>query len=189
MEERNIGNGMEDALLPDGWSEGDDLFAPAGAGPTTEATEGSVSPAGAEEGAPRTYRLKVNHEEKEVTLSDEEVVARLQKSYAFDAMKERREGTRDLGAEVRQLQRLYPDFKEMPDEVAHLAAQGESLLTAYAVWQGQQAQKAAESLREENRVLKQNASAAARAPVKGVSGGGNNAKQSEFERGFDSIAW
>ena len=100
MEEQIIGNGMEDALLPDGWSEGEDLFAPEGTDPTTEAPEGSVSPAGAEETAPRTYRLKVNHEEKEVTLSEEEVVARLQKSYAFDAMKERREGTRDLGAEV-----------------------------------------------------------------------------------------
>ena len=187
MEEQIIGNGMEDALLPDGWSEGEDLFAPEGTDPTTEAPEGSVSPAGAEETAPRTYRLKVNHEEKEVTLSEEEVVARLQKSYAFDAMKERREGTRDLGAEVRQLQRLYPDFKEMPDEVAHLAAQGESLLTAYAVWQGQQAQKAAQELREENRVLKQNASAAARAPVKGVSGGPAKQRLSDFERGMDLI--
>ena len=187
MEEQIIGNGMEDALLPDGWSEGADLFAPEGTDPTTEAPEGSVSPAGAEETAPRTYRLKVNHEEKEVTLSEEEVVARLQKSYAFDAMKERREGTRDLGAEVRQLQRLYPDFKEMPDEVAHLAAQGESLLTAYAVWQGQQAQKAADSLREENRVLKQNASAAARAPVKGVSGGTAKQRLSDFERGMDLV--
>ena len=187
MEERNIGNGMEDALLPDGWSEGENLFAPGSAEPTTQGEEGSVSPAGAEEGAPMTYRLKVNHEEKEVTLSDEEVVARLQKSYAFDAMKERREGTRDLGAEVRQLQRLYPDFKEMPDEVAHLAAQGESLLTAYAVWQGQQAQKAADSLREENRVLKQNASAAARAPVKGVSGGTAKQRLSDFERGMDLV--
>ena len=187
MEERNIGNGMEDALLPDGWSEGENLFAPGSAEPTTQGEEGSVSPAGAEEGAPRTYRLKVNHEEKEVTLSDEEVVARLQKSYAFDAMKERREGTRDLGAEVRQLQRLYPDFKEMPDEVSHLAAQGESLLTAYAVWQGQQAQKAADSLREENRVLKQNASAAARAPVKGVSGGTAKQRLSDFERGMDLV--
>lgn len=187
MEERNIGNGMEDALLPDGWSEGENLFAPGSAEPTTQGEEGSVSPAGAEEGAPRTYRLKVNHEEKEVTLSDEEVVARLQKSYAFDAMKERREGTRDLAAEVRQLQRLYPDFKEMPDEVAHLAAQGESLLTAYAVWQGRQAQKAADSLREENRVLKQNASAAARAPVKGVSGGTAKQRLSDFERGMDLV--
>lgn len=187
MEEQIIGNGMEDALLPDGWSEGADLFAPEGTDPTTEAPEGSVSPAGAEETAPRTYRLKVNHEEKEVTLSEEEVVARLQKSYAFDAMKERREGTRDLGAEVRQLQRLYPDFKEMPDEVAHLAAQGESLLTAYAVWQGQQAQKAAQELREENHVLKQNASAAARAPVKGVSGGTAKQRLSDFERGMDLI--
>ena len=182
-------NAMEDSLLPDGWREGEDLFAPEGEGPTTAEPEGGDSPAGAEEAAPRTYKLKVNHEEKEVTLSEEEVVARLQKSYAFDAMKERRDGTRDFAAEVRQLQRLYPDFKEMPDEVAHLAAEGESLLTAYAVWQGRQAQKAAESLKEENRVLKQNAAAAARAPVKGVSGGGaSRQKTSDFERGFDG-AW
>ena len=184
-------NAMEDSLLPEGWQEGEDLFASdAGeGGPITEAHGGGIPTAGeeAKAEAPRTYRLKVNHEEKEVTLSQDEVVARLQKSYAFDAMKERREGTRDLGAEVRQLQRLYPDFKEMPDEVAHLAAQGESLLTAYAVWQGQQAQKAAQELREENRVLKQNASAAARAPVKGVSGGTAKQRLSDFERGMDLV--
>ena len=132
--EQNLSNGMEEALLPDGWQEGEDLLAaPDDAAPTTD---------GAEERSEKTYRLKVNHEEKEVTLSDEEVVARLQKSYAFDALKERQEGTRDYAGEIRQLQRLYPEFKEMPDEVAHLAAEGESLLTAYAVWQGRQAQKA-----------------------------------------------
>ena len=185
-------NAMEDSLLPEGWQEGEDLFAQSAGegGLTTEASEGGIPAAGyaVKTEAPRTYRLKVNHEEKEVTLSEDEVVARLQKSYAFDAMKERRD--RDYAAEVRQLQRLYPEFREMPDEVAHLAAEGESLLTAYAVWQGREAQKIAESLREENRVLRQNASAAAKAPVKGVSGGGAaRGRSSDFERGFESVEW
>ena len=179
--EQNLSNGMEEALLPDGWQEGEDLLAaPDDAAPTTD---------GAEERSEKTYRLKVNHEEKEVTLSDEEVVARLQKSYAFDALKERQEGTRDYAGEIRQLQRLYPEFKEMPDEVAHLAAEGESLLTAYAVWQGRQAQKAAEQYREENRVLKQNAAAAAKAPVRGSGGGTSRQGRSDFERGFESVEW
>ena len=185
-------NAMEDSLLPEGWQEGEDLFAgDAGeGGPTTDAHDGGIPTAGGEAKAeaPRTYRLKVNHEEKEVTLSEDEVVARLQKSYAFDAMKERRD--RDYAAEVRQLQRLYPDFREMPDEVAHLAAEGESLLTAYALWQGRQAENEVRSLREENRVLRQNVSAAARAPVKGVSGGGAaRGRSSDFERGFESVEW
>ena len=48
----------------------------------------------------------------------------------------------------------------------------------------------AESLREENRVLRQNVSAAARAPVKGVSGGGAaRGRSSDFERGFESVEW
>ena len=103
-------------------------------------------------------------------------------------MKERRD--RDYAAEVRQLQRLYPDFREMPDEVANLAAEGESLLAAYALWQGRQAEKEVRSLREENRVLRQNVSAAARAPVKGVMGGGAaRGRSSDFERGFESVEW
>ena len=74
--------------------------------------------------------------------------------------------------------------------MAHLAAEGESLLTAYAVWQGREAEKRAQSLREENRVLRQNASAAARAPVKGVGGGAaSRGRSSDFERGFESVAW
>lgn len=192
MQEQEWNFGREEPLLPDGWSEGEDLFAGAEEAPlpTTEGAEDGVPAAGGADAPPRTYKLKVNHEEKEVTLSEEEVVARLQKSYAFDAMKERREGARDYAEEVRQLQRLYPDFTEIPDEVAHLAAQGESLISAYAVWQGRQAEKAAQTLREENRVLKQNASAAARAPVKGVRGSGpSKGAGSDFERGFESVAW
>ena len=80
--------------------------------------------------------------------------------------------------------------REMPDEVANLAAEGESLLAAYALWQGRQAEKEVRSLREENRVLRQNVSAAARAPVKGVSGGGAaRGRSSDFERGFESVEW
>ena len=180
-------NGMEDALLPDGWSEGEDLLAPQEPLPTTEDPQGAVPAAGdAPQAPPRTYHLKVNHEEKDVTLTEEEVVARLQKSYAFDAIRDRR-GEQDFAAQVRHLQSLYPDFREMPDEVAQLAADGESLLTAYAVWQGREAQRAAQALREENQALKQNASAAARAPVKGVSGGSaHRGRMTDFERGLES---
>ena len=72
--------------------------------PTTENPEAENSPnagdgteVAAPDGAeadhtptPKTYRLRVNHEGKDVTLSDDEIIARLQKSYAWDAMQEQK---------------------------------------------------------------------------------------------------
>ena len=79
---------------------------------------------------------------------------------------------RDFVKEVQQLKALYPDFKEMPDEVAKAAVGGANLLTAYVAYREQQTRKAAETLEKENEVLRQNAAAAAKAPVRGITGGG-----------------
>lgn len=196
----------------------------------------------------RILTLKVNHEAQEVdidSMTDEELIAALQKSRAFDAMKDEQakaryrevyheqvaEGmtpaaaklvaanevggknypledtaepekpstpaptvqtpTRDFVQEVQQLKALYPDFKEMPEEVAKAAANGANLLTAYLAYREKQTSKAAASLKKENEVLKQNAASAAKAPVKGVTGGGatNTKPQHKLLDGFDDDTW
>ena len=97
---------------------------------------------------------------------------------------------RDLAAEFAQLKAVYPDFTEMPDEVAHAVANGANALMAYVAYRGKQSEKAAASLKKENAVLKQNAAAAAKAPVKGVTGGGAAPKpKSDLLAGFDSDDW
>lgn len=193
----------------------------------------------------RILKLKVNHEDQEVdieSMTDDELIAALQKSRAFDALKDEQakaryrevyheqvsEGmtpaaarlvaanevggknypledtaepekpstpaptvqtqTRDFVQEVNQLKALYPDFKEMPDEVAVAVSNGANLLTAYLAYREKQNSKAAASLKKENEVLKQNAASAAKAPVKGVTGGGatNTKPQNDLLKGFDS---
>ena len=193
----------------------------------------------------RILKLKVNHEDQEVdieSMTDDELIAALQKSRAFDALKDEQakaryrevyheqvsEGmtpaaarlvaanevggknypledtaepekpstpaptvqtqTRDFVQEVNQLKALYPDFKEMPDEVAVAVSNGANLLTAYLAYREKQTTKAAASLKKENEVLKQNAASAAKAPVRGVTGGGatNTKPQNDLLKGFDS---
>ena len=203
----------------------------------------------------RILKLKVNHQDQEVdidSMSDEELISALQKSRAFDAMKDDQmkakyrevyqdqidagmteaaarmiaanecggktyslkdpepapasEPTpapvaplpqkatppvRDLAKELKQLRQMYPDFKETPDEVAIAYAGGADLLTAYVAYREKQTSKAAASLRRENEVLKQNAASAARAPVKGVTGGGatDTKPKNNLLAGFDSDDW
>lgn len=200
----------------------------------------------------RVLKLKVNHEEQEVDvngMTDEELVAQLQKARAFDAMKDDQAKARyrqiyqdqiDAGMtasiaklvannemgkeypledpaeepaapvetpapkvepaapaprnfvqEVQQLKALYPDFKETPDEVAMAVAQGTPLLTAYVAYREKQTTKTAASLKQENEVLKHNAASAAKAPVKGVTGGGatNQKPTNPFVSGFSSDEW
>ena len=278
---------LEDAILPDGWSEGDDFFAdpstwsgnvkapdeapetPDEAEPTdpapeseeapttgeTEETDGQSAEPETEEPAsgqtettvksPRILKLKVNHGDQEVdinSMSDEELIEAFQKAKAFDANRERQNqakyrqvyqeqidagmtdaaarmvaanecggksysltdtaesalaeveekpAERDFTAEVQQLKALYPDFKETPDEVALAVADGTNLLTAYVAYREKQTQKAAASLKKENEVLKHNAASAAKAPVKGVTGGGatDTKPKNNLLVGFDSDSW
>jgi hypothetical protein len=198
----------------------------------------------------RKLKLKVNHKDEEVdidAMSDDDLIALLQKGRAFDAIKEAENKrkfrevfqeqvdagmtdavariaaqaaaggktydledapeeaeaeapaeekpaqTRDFVAEVRQLKALYPDFKETPNEVAQAVANGASLLEAYTAYRVQQSNKTAAALKRENAKLKQDAATAAKAPVKGVTGGGKATppKKDPFEEGFDEalIGW
>ena len=95
-----------------------------------------------------------------------------------------------LAGEINQLKALFPDFQEMPDEVARACAQGVPLLTAYLAYRSRQSDKAAADTRRENAVLKQNASAAAKAPVRAVGGGGQaQTKVDPMLDAFDSDDW
>ena len=196
----------------------------------------------------RILKLKVNHKDQEVdieSMTDDELIEALQKSRAFDAMKDEQakaryrevyheqvsEGmtpaaarlvaanevggknypledtvepekpstpveapakpTRNFVDEVNQLKALYPEFKEMPDEVAKAVSNGANLLTAYIAYREKQNSKAAATLKKENEVLKQNAASAAKAPVKGITGGGatNTKPTPGILKGFDDDAW
>lgn len=95
---------------------------------------------------------------------------------------------RDYSAELQQLKAQHPELTALPNEVVQEAAEGKNVLLAYAQYEARQAKAQAEALRRENEIYKQNAAAAAKAPVKGTVGGGaaNDKGEDLFLRGFDS---
>lgn len=103
-------------------------------------------------------------------------------------------GQRDYEAEVTELLRARPQLvgKPIPDEVINEAtAGGKRLLDAYTDYESRGTRRETERLRKENSVLKQNAEAAARAPVKGTAGGGKTDTRASdpFLAGFNSDPW
>lgn len=100
---------------------------------------------------------------------------------------------RDFRKEVQDLYDAKPELrgKQLPDEVAHAAARGENLMKAYLAYEAKQEKAENAKLRKENKTLKQNAASAAKAPVKGVSGGGktDTTATDPFLSGFESEGW
>ena len=82
-------------------------------------------------------------------------------------------GEQDLHRQARDLVKAFPELrgKEAPEEVIRAAVQGENLTAAYARYA--LAQSRADNARMERELFarQQNAEAASRAPVRGVSGG------------------
>ena len=95
---------------------------------------------------------------------------------------------RDYAGEVQALYAARPELRgqDLPQEVARACVGGKSLTEAYNEYACRQRSDAAE-LRKENRILRQNAATAARAPVRGVTRGGATDSQAEdaFLRGFN----
>lgn len=94
---------------------------------------------------------------------------------------------RDFAREVRELYESRPELRgsDLPDAVVRACVDGQSLQEAYGDYTARQE---ADALRRENRILRQNAKAAAQAPVRGVSRGGSVEARPEdaFLKGFQS---
>ena len=88
------------------------------------------------------------------------------------------ENKRDFEAEANELIEAFPEFadgiKAVPNEVIFEATKpgGPSVLEAYKAYLERNEKAELAKLRKENSTLKQNAEAAARAPVRGVASGG-----------------
>ncbi len=99
---------------------------------------------------------------------------------------------RDLKAEVEALLELRPELRQpgarLPDAVAAAYARGGRPLTlVYLDYEARQKKAEYDAILKENRKLKQNAEAASRAPVRGVSRGGSTdpkPNDDPFLRGF-----
>lgn len=100
---------------------------------------------------------------------------------------------RDIQAEAKELIVARPDLKmqQLPTEVVDAWRSGENLLNAYNRYEARQKEAENQKLKKENNILKQNAAAAAKAPVKGVTGGAPTDTEPEdpFLKGFDSDPW
>ena len=101
---------------------------------------------------------------------------------------------RNFRGEVSELLRAFPKLKgqQLPQEVVDDAVKnGTPLVTAYSNWKDKADEAEKTALRKEKNTLKQNADAAARAPVRGVSKGGatDNKPEDPFIKGFNSDPW
>ena len=104
-------------------------------------------------------------------------------------------GQRDFKAEVAELFRAHPEARteQIPTEVTNDAiSNGKPLVQAYADWKARTASAKATRAERENKILKHNQAAAARAPVKKTTGGGatDNKPSDPFLDGFNNDdAW
>ena len=104
------------------------------------------------------------------------------------------DGGRDFKQEVADLFRTYPNARidGVPEEVSTAAlAENKPLVQAYAEWRAKTASAKATRTERENKILKQNQAAAARAPVKKVTGGGktDTSPTDAFLQGFNDDSW
>lgn len=102
--------------------------------------------------------------------------------------------TRDFRSEVADLLKAHPELKgtKLPDAVVQACVvSGRPLISAYDEYSRKQSEAENRALKAQNKRLKQNADAATRAPVRGVSKGGAAANEPDdpFIRGFNSDRW
>ena len=103
-------------------------------------------------------------------------------------------GKRDYAGEVADLLKVHPELRgtQLPDEVVNACVvEGRSLVGAYEAYMRKQTEAENKAVKAENKRLKQNADAARRAPVRGVSKGGAPKVEPDdpFLIGFNSDRW
>lgn len=101
------------------------------------------------------------------------------------------DGPRDFRGEVEDLLRVHSELRgqKLPDEVVNDAViNGRPLVRAYEDYVSKQKEAETKALKQENKTLKNNADAARRAPVRGVSRGGPTSLEPDdpFLKGFNS---
>jgi hypothetical protein len=185
----------EEAWLPEASSE-ETEGADSESAADTSLTEGSDATLhgtdGTADGRLR-FTARIDHTDREVELTAEELPAIYQKAANHDRAVARlsvlekkleasglNEPKRDFHAELGELLKLYPDAIAsggLPEEVRKAAANGRNVTLAYMDYRLRQTEA-------ENRALKQNVRNAGMAPVRG--NGGINAGGDDFLRGFDS---
>lgn len=137
----------------------------------------------------------VNETVAEVTIDSRIAKKSGTPSPKAEAAEEQKAETNDYSDEIKELWRRFPETAKMPElpaEVTRLKfTKNISIADAYAEFD--ETRKAAElsKAKKENKILKQNAASAARAPVTGTKGGGavHGDTRNEFDRnllkGFD----
>ena len=99
-------------------------------------------------------------------------------------------GARDFKPEVAELLKDFPELhgKTLPQEVVNDALSGKPLNIAYRQYVQKQLKAENAKLQKENETLRQNAEAAKRAPVRGVTKGSatNEGPDDPFLRGFNA---
>ena len=120
----------------------------------------------------------------------------LEKTPAAEDAKPAEESGRDYRAEVAELFRAFPDARNerIPDEVTNDAiATGKPLIQVYMDYKLKQTSAKAKTAEKENKILRQNAAAAQKAPVRRSTGGGQtDTKPADpFLEGFnsDDLGW
>lgn len=100
-----------------------------------------------------------------------------------------RQPVRNLAGELQELYEAYPAMRtqELPEPVAKAAQGGKNVLSAYNAYLAQHNAAEVQRLTKENEILRQNAAAAAKAPVKGVTDGGatDSKPDDEWLKGFN----
>ena len=156
MEELEAQELEQEAILPEGYGEGDDYF--------REEDWGRASEEGTQE--TQTETAQAGPEQAAV---------------------------RDLHSEAQAFFAKNPRYLggAMPGEVLAAWLGGAGLGEAFARYESGQSRAETRRLQRENQVLRQNAEAAGRAPVRGVGGGGDTGQEPEdpFLVGFNDEKW
>ena len=80
-------------------------------------------------------------------------------------------GTADFREQLHRIATLFPDAKEMPQEVSAAVLKGEDAVSAYAAWRVKESEKTVAELRQENAILRQNQKNRENAVIRPTTGG------------------